>query len=291
MMRRLQLALALVFAIAAAVPLHAQAAAKHIMYRVRGPNGATVYLLGSVHLLTPEAGKIPSVVDSAFAHAKTIAFETSLDTVMLRATEMAALARTAPGTTLRSMLSPATAAHADSVLHLYGFSLDQVAAFKPWFVSVLLTQLTMQKAGFQADYGVDMQINKMAKAANKPVIGLESVDFQLHLFDNLPPAAQDKMLAGAKGPVESLEQLTTLKDAWLAGSETRLDSLMNSTSEWTPEMLDMMVVQRNRSWIPKIEELLKGNSDALVVVGAAHLVGKSGVVQMLRAKGYTVEQL
>src|SRR5690348_14418259 len=105
MMRRL----AVLLAVVAALPLGAQTSAKHMLYRVRGKTGATVYLLGSVHLLTPEAGKLPPVVDSAFAQAKAIAFETSLDSVQQRAPEMLALARLAPGSTLRSVLSPAAA--------------------------------------------------------------------------------------------------------------------------------------------------------------------------------------
>jgi uncharacterized protein YbaP (TraB family) len=55
--------------------------------------------------------------------------------------------------------------------------------------------------------------------------------------------------------------------------------------------LNALIVKRNQSWIPEIEQMLKGPSDALVVVGAAHLVGKTGVVELLRAKGYTVEQI
>jgi len=281
----------LALALAVALPLHAQTAPKHMLYRVRGASGATVYLLGSVHLLTPEAGKLPPVVDSAFDHAKTIAFETSIDSVQMRAPEMLTLARLAPGSSLRGVLSPAAATKTDSLLHLYGLSLDQVGMFKPWFVSILMTQLAVQKAGYQADYGVDMQLNARAKAANKPVIGLESVDFQLHLLDSFSPAAQERMLLEGKGPNESVAQLNALKDAWVAGNAAALDSMLNRSTDTSPEMLKSMVVKRNQSWIPKIEEMLKGSSDALVVVGAAHLVGENGLVQLLRAKGYTVEQL
>jgi uncharacterized protein YbaP (TraB family) len=52
-----------------------------------------------------------------------------------------------------------------------------------------------------------------------------------------------------------------------------------------------LVTDRNKSWMPKIEQLLGGKDDVLVVVGAAHLVGKEGVLEMLKAKGYLVEQM
>ena len=70
-----------------------------------------------------------------------------------------------------------------------------------------------------------------------------------------------------------------------------LDSLLNRATDPSPTFFKMMVADRNRSWIPKIEELLNAKGDALVVVGAAHLVGKQGLVALLEAKGYSVEQM
>lgn len=264
---------------------------KHMLFRIRGSTGATVYLLGSVHLLDPQTAKLPAEVDSAFAHAKTVAFETSLDTVQMRAMEMMARGQYTGGATLRSSLSPAGLAKADSVLKLYGLTVDQVNRFKPWLVSVLLTQMVLQKAKFEAQYGVDVQLNARAKQANKPVMGLESVDFQLGLFDRIPPADQERMITMSTGPDSSARTMTQIKDAWVTGDAMLLDSLLNRAGAESPTMLSIMVTDRNKSWIPKIEDMLKGKDDALVVVGAAHLVGSQGVVALLKAKGYTIEQM
>lgn len=295
-LRRSQAALVLatMFAVGASVAAirpAAPAAAKHMLFRIRGPHGATVYLLGSVHLLTPEAGKLPVEVDSAFAHAKVVAFETSLDSLQGRAMELAMLARNAPGITMRSALTPSGAAKADTVLKTYGLSVDQLAPFKPWFATLLMTQLVIQKAKFQSQYGVDAQINARAHEANKPTTGLESVDFQLHLFDSMTPAEQEEMLIMSSPPDSSTENLLKIKDAWLAGNTVMLDSMLNKSLTESPAIFDKIVVQRNKSWIPRIDAMLQGKDDALVVVGAAHLVGKQGVIELLKAKGYTVEQM
>jgi uncharacterized protein YbaP (TraB family) len=58
-----------------------------------------------------------------------------------------------------------------------------------------------------------------------------------------------------------------------------------------PQMYQRLLVERNKNWLPKIEALFAARGRALVVVGAAHLVGPDGVLAMLKAKGYTVEQL
>ncbi|MGH7617168.1 MAG: TraB/GumN family protein [Gemmatimonadaceae bacterium] len=277
--------------IAASIAAVRPAPPRHMLFRVSGPHGATVYLLGSVHLLNPEAGTLPPEVDSAFARAKVVAFETSLDSLQARAPELLALARNAPGTTLRSLLTPAGGAKADSILKGYGLSVDALAQFKPWFAAIAMTQIVIQRAHFQPQYGVDAQINLRAHAANKPTTGLESVDFQMHLFDSFTPAQQEEMLLSASPLDSSAAELVSIKDAWVAGNTAKLDSVLNNSMRDSPALFDKIVVERNKSWIPKIDAMLQGTTDALVVVGAAHLVGKQGVVEMLRAQGYTVDQL
>jgi uncharacterized protein YbaP (TraB family) len=279
-------------AIAIAVALLASSAKaqapKHVMYRVVGAKGATVYLLGSVHLLTPDAATLPAVVDSAFSRSKTIAFETSLDTAMMSAGDLLGRAQYPPGTTLRSSLSAGAAARIDTILHGYGLTIDQVNAFKPWFVSVMLSQLAMQRANFQADYGVDVQLNSRAHAQHKQVIGLEPVSYQFGLFDSMSEADQEAMLLQTEPPDSAAAELTKIKDAWVAGDTATLDSVMNRPTPGSDRLYDELVVQRNENWLPKIETMLGGTEDVLVVVGAAHLLGKHGLLALLAAHGYRI---
>src|SRR6187549_3630345 len=94
-------------AIRMAQPRQAVAAShdRQMLFRVRGKSGGTVFLLGSVHLLSPEAGKLPPIVDSVYNRAKTVAFETSIDTLQMRAMEMVMRARVTDGRTLHSSFS------------------------------------------------------------------------------------------------------------------------------------------------------------------------------------------
>jgi len=223
--------------------------------------------------------------------AKTVAFETSFDSLQLRAMEMMTRARYQNGATLRSSLSPAGAARLDTVLKSYGLTVEQVNGFKPWFVSMLLMQTVMQRAHFEAKYGVDMQLNARAHSANKTIVGLESAEMQLGMFDSLSPEEQEKMVLTSTGPDSSSRTLAKIKDAWMTGDVRVLDDLMNQGLKDVPTLFTKLVVDRNTAWLPKIEQMLKNKDDALVVVGAGHLVGKSGVVEMLRAKGYTVDQI
>lgn len=287
--------------VSAAVPVHAavakpvppatRVAGKHMLFKVRGPNGATVYLLGSVHLLTPEAGKLPAEVDSAFSRAKIVAFETSIDSVQAHAPEFFAKARYANGATLRSSLTPASVPKVDSIVRSYGLTLDVVNQFKPWFVALALSQAVMQKAGFAPQFGVDIQINEKAKAAKKRIIGLEGLDVQLNMFDRFSNADQERMILTAKSPEGAAKELEQIKTAWLNGDSEGLEAVYRDSQDETPDMHAILVDDRNVNWLPRIDELVNGKDDALVVVGAAHLIGKKGLLELLRAKGYQVEQL
>jgi len=264
---------------------------RQMLFRVSGPNGGTVFLLGSVHLLSPEAGKLPRVVDSIFNRSKTVAFETRIDSLQLRAFELFAKASYPKGKTLHSEFSPAGVARLDTLLNAYGIPAEQVDGYKPWFVSLLFTQLVMKRANFSAQFGVDAQLNARAHETGKTTIGLEPVDAQLGLFDNISPADQERMVLQSVGPDSSAHMLMEIKDAWQTGDAATLDRLLNKGLKDSPSLFAALVTNRNTSWMPKIEALLHEPDDALVVVGAAHLVGKQGVVEMLRAKGYAVQQM
>ena len=264
---------------------------RQMLFRVTGSKGGTVYLLGSVHLLSPEAGKLPRVVDSIFNRSKTIAFETRIDSLQMRAFELFAKASYPKGKTLHSEFSPAGVARLDTLLDAYGIPAEQVDGYKPWFVSLLFTQLVMKRANFSTQYGVDAQLNARAHETGKIMIGLEPVDAQLGLFDNISPADQERMILQSVGPDSSAHMLMEIKDAWQTGDADALDRLLNKGLKDSPSLFEALVTKRNTSWMPKIEALLHEPDDALVVVGAAHLVGKQGVVEMLRAKGYSVQQM
>jgi uncharacterized protein YbaP (TraB family) len=111
------------------------------------------------------------------------------------------------------------------------------------------------------------------------------------LFDSISPSDQESMVLETSLPDSTAIEMTKIKDAWVSGDVAGLDKLLNKSMAMSPGMFATLVTNRNRSWIPKIAAMLNGKSDALVVVGAAHLVGKQGVVEMLRAQGYKIEQM
>ena len=151
---------------------------------------------------------------------------------------------------------------------------------------MLLMQIVMQRAHFEAKYGVDMQLNARAHAANKSIVGLESVETQLGMFDSLSPAEQETMVLKSNGPDSSSRVLMKIKDAWTTGDVAALDALLNEGLKDVPTHL-REAGQRSERGVDS-EDRTDGEDAATmrsIVVGAGHLVGKNGVGRDAARKG------
>jgi uncharacterized protein YbaP (TraB family) len=124
---------------------------------------------------------------------------------------------------------------------------------------------------------------------------LETAAQQFAMFDGLSPAEQLQSLQDSLGDADKMEQeIARMHALWREGDAEALHALSGAEMKRDyPALYERMNVARNRAWLPKIRDLLDagGDDDALVVVGAMHLLGEDGVVQMLRDAGYTVERL
>ena len=158
--------------------------------------------------------------------------------------------------------------------------------FKPWMLAITLQGMELMKAGFDPALGLDQHFYDQAKESGKTVQGLETVEFQISRFDTMTMEQQDRMLA------ETLKELATetatvgkLGDAWKAGDVPAIERIALADLKSDPAMYQRLLVERNRNWMPKIEALFARKGRALVVVGAAHLVGPDGLIAMLQGKG------
>lgn len=269
--------------------------ARSILYRVEGARGATVYMLGSIHLLSADAYPLPQPVQAAYADAERVYFETSLDSLMARQQEMAMRGMYQGGKTLRSELPADLYAKVEAAVPALaglGLSMPVLDRMEPWLVAMMFQAVEWQKAGLTPEHGVDMHFSGRAKQDGKPVGGLEPVELQLGLFDGMTPDEQAAFLRQSlEDAPQTAEQMRQVVAAWRVGDAARIDAIMNESMDESPALYARMLTDRNAAWVPQIEHLLRGSDDVLVVVGAAHLVGEQSVVEMLRRRGYTVEQL
>jgi uncharacterized protein YbaP (TraB family) len=172
-----------------------------------------------------------------------------------------------------------------------GLPLEPLTRFKPWSLALMLLGVEWQKAGFDPALGLDRHFYDQARSEGKAVMGLETAAFQLSRFDEMTNEQQERLL------VQSLKELDTqrsavsvLADAWKAGDVPTIEGIVLQELKQEARLYDRLLVDRNRAWLPQIESLFDRPRPALIVVGAAHLVGPDGLLAMLRAKGYAVVQ-
>jgi uncharacterized protein len=256
--------------------------------------GGVVYLIGSIHVMTPDFYPLSPALEAAFKDSDLLVEEVDMAEMLDPMAQMRILSRgMLPGDqSLDKLLSPATLALVRKATGDLGAAGGPLMRFKPWMLAVALQGLELAKAGFDPELGLDKHFYDLAKEAGKSVQGLETADYQISVFDGMTMEQQDRMLAQTIKELQTeLASVGKLADAWKAGDALTVERIVQAELKAEPLIYQRLLVDRNKNWLPKIEALFGRQGRALVVVGAAHLVGTDGVIAMLRAKGYTVEQL
>jgi uncharacterized protein YbaP (TraB family) len=255
-------------------------------------DGRTSWLVGSLHLLPPEAYPLPAAVEAAFQSAETLIEEADPDE--LKAPEAAAdLLKRAffpPGQTLQGSVAASTYKVIVERATKAGLPIEAVQRMRPWMVAVTLAALEMQSAGFDPALGIDRHFRDRAVAMKKPVQTLEAAMDQIAMLESLGPALQDALvIESLQGASTEVSQVRTLVAAWLAGDASVLERLLVDTAKDSPAIHQALLIDRNKRWVPKIEACMAAGR-CMVVVGAGHLVGTDGLVDLLSRRGYRLVQ-
>jgi uncharacterized protein YbaP (TraB family) len=154
--------------------------------------------------------------------------------------------------------------------------------------------LELLKLGFDPHYGIDKYF--LSKAAGKKnILELESLDYQIDLLSKFSDREQESFLLYTVKDLRILRQeMDKLTQAWITGDAQGLESIMTRgvvEDRRMSSVYEKLVVERNRNMASKIEEFLRNKETYFVVVGAAHLVGNQGIIEILKGRGYLVEQL
>jgi len=286
------LSLIVVYAAVAPRPL---AATRSFLWKASKGQGV-VYLVGSVHMLTADFYPLAPALDAAFKDSDLLVEEADLSEMLSPTTQFSLLQRgmLPSGQTLDKVVSPATLALVNAHVGVFGpgAAVAAVKQFKPWFLAMTLEAMEWQKAGFDPQLGLDKHFFDRAQSEGKAVQGLETTEFQISLFDSMSAEQQERFLAETlKDLDKETASVGQLASAWKSGDVAGVERFVLKDLQSDPVVYQRLLVGRNRAWLPKLEALFSRPRPAMVVVGAAHLVGPDGLVAMLKAKGYTLIQL
>ncbi len=168
----------------------------------------------------------------------------------------------------------------------FGAGLAQMGVLKPF---TLTSMVTMGFLECEVPFGLETHLAGIASAKEMPVIDLETAAFQVGIFDNIPVDFQIQEIIRSLKDDTGKKELDQMMEIYGSGDLERLYGFMKTSdlmNQYQTEILD----NRNRAWIPTLEELFKKGT-SFVAVGAGHLPGELGVISLLKQKGYTVEAI
>jgi uncharacterized protein YbaP (TraB family) len=152
---------------------------------------------------------------------------------------------------------------------------------------MVLGQLTLVQAGYEASAGVDMQLTQSASADRKPIVALETMAEQMGFFSHLTLEEQRQYLRSTLKDLDSAGSDTAaVVRAWERGDVRELERLFREETAESPQLMRLLTTDRNRRWLPRIASLLNDDHDDMVIVGAMHLIGDDGLVALLKRQGY-----
>ena len=286
-MRRFVLSALLVLAACHSAPIDQRHPA---LWEVTGPDGATAFLFGTVHALPDGLAWKTPAIDGAIAQSTTLVLE-----IIDPADETAARAAfTQLGTTpgqppLELRVAPAQRQALRAALAKTGLRPAQFTNLEDWAAALTLSFALEAKDGYDPDNGADRAL--LVAAGERPVVGLETLEGQLGLFDALPARDQRTLLNSVLAEGEDAGSDNRLVKAWARGDVASLDREAHAGMMADPRLREKLLVARNRGWADQIATMLSAGKRPFVAVGAAHLAGTDGLPEMLAAKGFAVKRV
>lgn len=195
------------------------------------------------------------------------------------------------GETLRSLMPDTDRVAYEALLAKLRIPVEAFDPLEPWLAGITLGVMPYAMAGYGADSGVEAVLRKAAVAKGKKLGALETIDYQLGLFDQLPREAQLKFLGEAVRDFDkSFAIIGTMTDEWGAGDPDGLGKLINENMD-DPELAETLLYQRNRNWASWIARRLDQPGTVFIAVGAGHLAGVQSVQDLLKAQGLTTTRV
>ena len=256
-----------------------------------------IYLLGSVHIGSKDLYPLDSSIEAAFKEAKYLVVEININDVDPNSDSyigMVIYYATYPkGEGLKENLSADLYEQLKVKLEKLNVKITTVNNFRPWLLALIMGMDT-DLMSYDVEYGIDVHFINEAERIDKSILQLEGVIDQLAALSDVPDEVMVKMILSDVVYYSPEQTLEFLFDAWETGNAAKMEGVLFLGSLFEPELApynEILVDQRNSKWIDKIENYLADDETYFVVVGAGHLVGENGLLNLLKNKGYTLEQL
>ncbi|MEX0899642.1 MAG: TraB/GumN family protein [Gammaproteobacteria bacterium] len=268
--------------------------ASGLAWRVTAPDGAHLYLVGTVHAARPDFYPLPIRITDAFEAADALTME--VNTTLIDPGAAARFGREhgtlSGGRTLEELLGNEDWRRASEWGRKLGIPQRRLSMMRPWLAAVSLVSLEIRRIGLDSALGMEMHFAARAVERGMPIVELETLVEQLSALSNLSPEAEVAFLKQSLTTADEFAaSVNDIVDSWLAGDADAMKRVLEDSYEGADEVYDAVMRARNQRWLPAIERMIESEEVHFVAVGALHMVGEDGLVRLLEARGYNVERL
>lgn len=263
-----------------------------VLWEVAREGAKSSYLFGTVHSSDEQITALPPAVADVFDGSERLAIEALIDAGAVLKLSRAMLLP--PNERLDELLSESQKERLAAAATHFKMPMSMVTRFKPWGVMLLFS--LPPEEHLRAASGLkplDETLRVKAEAAGKPVVGLETVDEQIETLDGMSREDQMRMLETTLDQAVNIEEVfAALRDAYLSRDLAGIYDIMNAAkaqddSGAVQRFEQRLLVERNRRMVERMAGLLQAGN-AFVAIGALHLPGEQGVLQLLADSGYQV---
>lgn len=264
-----------------------------LLWKISG-NGLTKpsYLYGTIHMLCADDATLSDHMKSIIRKADEVYFEVDMDNLLEMLGVMTKM-KMKGDTTLQDLLSKEDYQKVKDYFESKGSMLpfSMLETFKP-----ILALSTLEESSMECETTAMMEqvIMQEAKQSDKKVKGLETMSYQAGVLDSIPYKLQAEQLVSyiddmtkEKSDNKSNTELEEMMKAYKSQDLQKLEALMMKADVGISSFTEVLLYRRNRNWVAKLKELMPEKS-LLIAVGAGHLPGEKGVINLLRKAGYTV---
>lgn len=254
---------------------------------------SAIYLFGTVHIRRPGSDWGGPAAQAALAEADEFWTEMDISDASQRDVQALIISQgmAAPDRPLSSYLNKAEREELATAIARFNGSPEMFERMRPWLAGMMLSVLPMMQQGYEADAGVDRAVTAAAGDARPRTF--ETAADQIGFFANLSDEAQREfLLDGIRGANEDASEMDAMSGAWERGDLGTLERMaLDDFERDYPELFEVLFTRRNRAWVETLTHELDGDGVDFVAVGAAHLLGDGGIVELLRARGVSVERV
>lgn len=247
----------------------------------------TIYLFGTVHALKPGLGWFDEGIKAAFDRSDEVRLEIVLpeDPAAVQALMLKA-ALNPEGPSLTEKVPTAKRQAYLEALGKLGIPAAALDRFDPWLVAAQISMLTLVKNGWDPESGSEKVLTAAAKAAGKPVRGLETIEQQVGYFESLSDKAEMSFLTATIDEIDGFTKVMDgIVDHWAKGDADAIAVALNESMRESPEVARILLAQRNQRWASWIKWRLAQPGTVFVAVGSGHLAGADSVQDYLKVIG------